>query len=150
MFKSSRGVAGMAGSNFSWTSITRSELADGRRRTGFALSLLSGGTDDAKTGQPTATGGEHMPNVVIAIADHAVKIGSGVTPSGGAASYLDDGIPLLRSQNVHSDGLRLDDVAYIAEDTHEEMSGTTNVNSFDPKTRKSRAAVPAIRQLSYL
>ena len=58
------------------------------------------------------------------IKDHAHKIGSGVTPSGGAAAYLDSGIPLLRSQNVHFDGLRLDDVAYIAEETHEEMSGT--------------------------
>jgi type I restriction enzyme S subunit len=58
------------------------------------------------------------------IKDHVSKIGSGVTPSGGAASYLDAGIPLLRSQNVHFDGLRLDDVAYIAEETHEEMHGT--------------------------
>jgi type I restriction enzyme S subunit len=58
------------------------------------------------------------------IKDHALKIGSGITPSGGAASYLDAGIPLLRSQNVHFDGLRLDDVAYIAQETHEEMSGT--------------------------
>jgi len=58
------------------------------------------------------------------IKDHVWKIGSGVTPSGGAASYLDAGIPLLRSQNVHFGGLRLDDVAYIAEETHEEMSGT--------------------------
>jgi len=58
------------------------------------------------------------------IKDHVWKIGSGITPSGGAASYLDAGIPLLRSQNVHFDGLRLDDVAYIAAETHEEMSGT--------------------------
>jgi type I restriction enzyme S subunit len=58
------------------------------------------------------------------IKDNVWKIGSGVTPSGGAASYLDGGIPLLRSQNVHFDGLRLDDVAYIAEETHEDMSGT--------------------------
>jgi type I restriction enzyme S subunit len=58
------------------------------------------------------------------IKDHTEKIGSGVTPSGGATSYLDVGIPLLRSQNVHFDGLRLDDVAYISEETHEEMSGT--------------------------
>lgn len=58
------------------------------------------------------------------IKDHARKIGSGVTPSGGAALYLDAGIPLLRSQNVHFDGLRLDDVAYIAEETHEEMIGS--------------------------
>jgi type I restriction enzyme S subunit len=58
------------------------------------------------------------------IKDHASKIGSGVTPSGGATSYLDEGIPLLRSQNVHFDGLRLGDVAYISEQTHAEMSGT--------------------------
>ena len=58
------------------------------------------------------------------IKDHVWKIGSGITPSGGAASYLDTGIPLLRSQNVHFDGLRLNDVAYIDEETHDEMSST--------------------------
>ena len=58
------------------------------------------------------------------IKDHVWKIGSGVTPSGGSASYLDVGVPLLRSQNVHFDGLRLDDVAYIADETHDEMSGS--------------------------
>ncbi len=58
------------------------------------------------------------------IKDHACKIGSGITPTGGASSYLDAGIPLLRSQNVHFEGLRLDDVAYIAQETHDEMSGT--------------------------
>jgi len=58
------------------------------------------------------------------IKDHVSKIGSGFTPSGGAASYLDAGVPLLRSQNVHFDGLRLDDVAYIADETHDEMSGS--------------------------
>lgn len=58
------------------------------------------------------------------VKDVAVKIGSGVTPDGGAAGYLDDGIPLLRSQNVHFDGLRLDDVAYISAETHAEMSNS--------------------------
>ena len=58
------------------------------------------------------------------VKDHASKIGSGVTPTGGAAAYLDTGVPLLRSQNVHFDGLRLDDVAYIGEDTHDEMGGS--------------------------
>ena len=58
------------------------------------------------------------------VKDHAVKIGSGVTPSGGSAGYLDAGVPLLRSQNVHFNGLRLDDVAYIADETHDEMSGS--------------------------
>lgn len=58
------------------------------------------------------------------IKDHATKIGSGITPSGGATSYLESGIPLLRSQNIHFDGLRLDDVAFISEETHNEMRGT--------------------------
>lgn len=58
------------------------------------------------------------------IKDHVVKLGSGITPSGGATSYLESGIPLLRSQNVHFDGLRLDDVAFISEETHAEMSGS--------------------------
>jgi type I restriction enzyme, S subunit len=52
------------------------------------------------------------------------KVGSGVTPRGGASVYQNDGIPLLRSQNIHFDGLRLDDVAYISEEIHNEMSGS--------------------------
>lgn len=58
------------------------------------------------------------------IKDVAEKIGSGVTPEGGAAGYLDSGIPLLRSQNVHFDGLRLQDVAFISAQTHAEMSSS--------------------------
>ena len=52
------------------------------------------------------------------------KIGSGVTPKGGASTYQLSGIPLLRSQNIHFDGLKLDDVAYISEEIHENMSGS--------------------------
>ena len=59
-----------------------------------------------------------------------LKVGSGVTPKGGASAYEKDGIPLLRSQNVHFDGLRLDDVAYISQETHDSMSGS-KVNTGD-------------------
>jgi type I restriction enzyme S subunit len=52
------------------------------------------------------------------------KIGSGVTPTGGAENYLDEGVPLLRSQNVYNEGLRLDDVAFISQETHDDMSNT--------------------------
>ncbi|MGW1473205.1 restriction endonuclease subunit S [Streptomyces olivaceus] len=52
------------------------------------------------------------------------KIGSGKTPAGGAETYVTEGITFLRSQNIHFDGLRLDDVAYIDEATHAEMQGT--------------------------
>ena len=54
----------------------------------------------------------------------ATKIGSGKTPSGGAEVYLNEGIMLVRSQNVHFGGLRLDDVAYIDETTDREMATT--------------------------
>jgi type I restriction enzyme, S subunit len=52
------------------------------------------------------------------------KIGSGVTPKGGSEAYQESGIPLLRSQNIHFDGLRLDDVAFISEEIHDDMSNS--------------------------
>ncbi len=52
------------------------------------------------------------------------KVGSGVTPKGGAEVYTEEGVIFIRSQNVHFDGLRLDDVVRIDFDTHEKMSGS--------------------------
>jgi|AntRauMinimDraft_4_1070384.scaffolds.fasta_scaffold00714_5 type I restriction enzyme S subunit len=52
------------------------------------------------------------------------KIGSGKTPKGGEEAYVEEGVIFLRSQNVHFDGLRLDDVAYIDEETNAEMEST--------------------------
>jgi len=52
------------------------------------------------------------------------KTGSGSTPRGGKSVYQQHGVAFLRSQNIYDDGLRLDDVAYIADETHEHMSGT--------------------------
>lgn len=49
------------------------------------------------------------------------KIGSGITPKGGADVYSDDGIPFLRSQNIHFDGLRLDEVVFISEEIDNAM-----------------------------
>lgn len=43
-------------------------------------------------------------------------IGSGKTPKGGSEVYVQEGIMILRSQNVHDRGLRLDDVAYITDE----------------------------------
>ena len=76
------------------------------------------------TFDPLAQFGLHTQWPTDRIKDCAVKLGSGITPSGGAASYLETGIPLLRSQNVHFDGLRLDDVAFISEEMNAGMSGT--------------------------
>ncbi|MEM1123077.1 MAG: restriction endonuclease subunit S, partial [Bacteroidota bacterium] len=52
------------------------------------------------------------------------KVGSGVTPKGGANVYVEDGVVFIRSQNVYFDGLRLDDVVKIDSETHEKMSGS--------------------------
>ena len=52
------------------------------------------------------------------------KVGSGVTPSGGANSYQTSGIPLLRSQNIHDTELRLDDVAYISDKVDIDMANS--------------------------
>ncbi len=52
------------------------------------------------------------------------KVGSGVTPKGGASIYQLSGIPLLRSQNIHFNGLKMDDVAYISEEIHDAMANS--------------------------
>ena len=51
----------------------------------------------------------------------STKVNSGKTPRGGSESYQDKGIMLIRSQNVYFDGLRLDDVVFIDEETDQEM-----------------------------
>lgn len=52
------------------------------------------------------------------------KMGSGSTPRGGKNAYVDKGVKFLRSQNVWNEGLKLNGVAFIPEETHQKMSGT--------------------------
>lgn len=47
------------------------------------------------------------------MADLASKIGSGATPRGGRDAYFSEGIPLIRSMNVHFDGFRSNGLAFI-------------------------------------
>jgi type I restriction enzyme S subunit len=54
----------------------------------------------------------------------AVKVGSGITPTGGQGVYKDDGRPFVRSQNVGWGLLLLDDVAFIDDSTHATFPGT--------------------------
>ena len=42
----------------------------------------------------------------------------------GAESYQSEGVPLFRSQNIHFDGLRMDDIVYVDAETHESMSNS--------------------------
>ncbi|CAI6084954.1 hypothetical protein PAECIP112173_04459 [Paenibacillus sp. JJ-100] len=60
----------------------------------------------------------------------ANHVGSGKTPSGGSEVYLDEGVPFLRSLNVHFDGIRLKDLAFISEETNAEMK-SSQVNPLD-------------------
>jgi len=52
------------------------------------------------------------------------KIGSGLTPRGGQSAYVDEGIPLIRSQNVLVGRMDLSDVVFITHEQHAAMSGT--------------------------
>ena len=61
---------------------------------------------------------------VVALRHLGTKFGSGMTPRGGSTVYQASGIPLIRSQNVHFDGLRLRDVVFISDEMHASMSGT--------------------------
>jgi type I restriction enzyme, S subunit len=65
---------------------------------------------------------EHWP--IIPLRRICTKFGSGSTPKGGAQVYQESGIPFLRSQNVHFDGLRLEEVAYISPETHKRMASS--------------------------
>lgn len=60
----------------------------------------------------------------LRVKDFTTKVGSGITPKGGAESYLSCGIPLFRSQNITNNGLQMADIAFISRETHQLMSGT--------------------------
>ena len=57
-----------------------------------------------------------------------LKVGSGSTPTGGQAAYLDEGIPLIRSMNVHFNGIKYDGLAYLNE---KQAKGLKNVEVFE-------------------
>ncbi|RPF13251.1 restriction endonuclease subunit S [Vibrio crassostreae] len=54
----------------------------------------------------------------------SAKMGSGSTPRGGQSAYVDQGVPFLRSQNIWNEGLKMEDIAYIPEETHKKMENT--------------------------
>ncbi|KKM68363.1 hypothetical protein LCGC14_1461640, partial [marine sediment metagenome] len=60
----------------------------------------------------------------VRLGDLTSRLGSGSTPRGGQSAYVDEGIIFLRSQNIWNDGLKLDDTAYITNETHEKMLNT--------------------------
>ena len=56
------------------------------------------------------------------------KMGSGSTPVGGRKVYKDEGPMIIRSQNVHNDGLRLNDVAHFDRSLFERRSTHVEMN----------------------
>ena len=58
------------------------------------------------------------------LGDITVKIGSGKTPSGGKSAYVENGIPLIRSQNVNGDKVDFADIVFIDEATDESMANS--------------------------
>ena len=55
------------------------------------------------------------------IAEVCTKIGSGATPKGGKASYISEGISLIRSMNVHNGYFKYDELAHISEKQAKEL-----------------------------
>jgi type I restriction enzyme S subunit len=52
----------------------------------------------------------------------ATKIGSGATPSGGRESYFSEGVPLIRSMNVHFRGFDRTGLVFLSEEQADELS----------------------------
>lgn len=61
------------------------------------------------------------------LADLCSKLGSGATPRGGKSAYKADGIPLIRSMNVHNGHFESKDLAYIDDNQAEKLKGVTLV-----------------------
>ncbi len=61
---------------------------------------------------------------IVRVKHVSSKVNSGVTPKGGSTSYVDDGIPLIRSQNVKFEELDLTDVVFIKQDIHSGMNNS--------------------------
>ena len=63
--------------------------------------------------------------LVRRLGDACLKIGSGVTPRGGDATYISEGIALIRSQNVYNAEFASTGLAFIDNEQATKMSGVT-------------------------
>ena len=90
-------------------------VATERLRDALLHELLARGVPGWHTAWKEAPGIGTIPACwhVGRLGEDTTYVGSGVTPRGGKAAYTTSGIPFLRSQNVHFDGLRLEGVVYI-------------------------------------
>ncbi len=65
--------------------------------------------------------GEKNDGTAMSLKSMTTKIGSGSTPKGGQAAYKTEGIPLVRSMNIHSTFIKYDDLAFIDEAQAEKL-----------------------------
>lgn len=61
---------------------------------------------------------------VMQLNDITIKIGSGITPTGGTKVYTDSGRHFIRSQNIGWGNLILEDVVYISDEIHNTFENT--------------------------
>ncbi len=61
----------------------------------------------------------------VALGEITTKIGSGFTPRGGESSYLPEGTPLIRSQNVYDDIFLDEGLAFVSDEHAAALAGVT-------------------------
>ena len=61
----------------------------------------------------------------VTLAELCTKLGSGATPRGGRSAYKTEGIPLIRSMNVHNGRFVWKDLTYIDDDQAAKLNGVT-------------------------
>ncbi len=61
----------------------------------------------------------------VPLGDITTKIGSGFTPRGGEASYVSEGTPLIRSQNVYDDEFHEVGLAFVSEQHAADLAGVS-------------------------
>ena len=81
------------------------------------LALFPDGFQDSKLGEIPAGW------TVTSLSDLTTKIGSGATPRGGRDVYLEEGIALIRSQNVYDSEFVWDGLARISDEAADQLSG---------------------------
>jgi restriction modification system DNA specificity domain protein len=61
----------------------------------------------------------------VTLAELCTKLGSGATPRGGRSAYKTEGIPLIRSMNVHNGRFVWKDLTYIDDNQAAKLNGVT-------------------------
>lgn len=59
----------------------------------------------------------------VKLGDCCTKIGSGSTPKGGSTVYIDEGVALIRSQNVYNLSFDYSGLVFINSEAAEKLNG---------------------------